>query len=71
MEELSESEKNSLYAAIGVLVLSILAIISFFYLGSSIVFYILAVLAIVFGFYMLRRVSLEAKQAQAVKPKKK
>ena len=52
-----------LYLSVGVVAFSIIAIIAFVY-GYSDAFYLLAVIAIVLGFYMLRRLSVQKEEQQ-------
>ncbi len=61
MEDMSGEEKKSLVIAIGIVVLTIVAFLAFVY-GGGVLFYIIALIAIILGFYMAYRVSKEGKQ---------
>ena len=63
MNELSEEEKKSVFAAAGVMILTILAILSYVYTGASWSFYIIVILAVLLGFYVTHRISDEARRA--------
>ena len=54
-------DMDLLYLSVGVVAFSIIAIIAFVY-GYSDAFYLLAVIAIVLGFYMLRRLSVQKEE---------
>lgn len=56
-------DMDLLYLSVGVVAFSIIAIIAFVY-GYSDAFYLLAVIAIVLGFYMLRRLSVQKEEQQ-------
>jgi 4-hydroxybenzoate polyprenyltransferase len=65
MERLSEEDMRSVAVAAGVVVLSIAAIIAFFFSGGDLIpFYVIAVLAILLCIYMTHRISKESKQIQ-------
>jgi 4-hydroxybenzoate polyprenyltransferase len=57
--ELSEKERKSLYLSISVIALTIIAIAAFIMYGSGYIFYIIAVITIILGFYMSRYISKE------------
>ncbi|MCL5100351.1 MAG: hypothetical protein M1122_00125 [Candidatus Marsarchaeota archaeon] len=66
--DLSDNEKISLVMSIGVVLLSIFAVIAFFLYNQNLIpFYIIAALAIVLGFYLAYRLS---KEKTEQKPKK-
>jgi uncharacterized membrane protein YfcA len=50
--ESTYDEKHLFYLAVIVIVLTILAIIVFIYLGGSYIFYAVALITIIIGFYM-------------------
>ncbi len=54
-------DMDLLYLSVGVVAFSIIAIIAFVY-GYSDAFYLLAVIAIVLGFYMLRKLSVQKEE---------
>jgi 4-hydroxybenzoate polyprenyltransferase len=54
-------DMDLLYLSVGVVAFSVIAIIAFVY-GYSDAFYLLAVIAIVLGFYMLRRLSVQKEE---------
>ncbi len=61
----NEHEMRAFAFAVGVLALSILAIVAFAVSGSSWVFYVFAVLAIALGLYMAYHVSNPTRQQPA------
>ncbi len=67
----NEHEKRAFAFALGVLVLSVIAIVVFAVTGNSIIFYLFAVLAVALGLYMAYHVSNPPKQQAAKQPRKK
>ena len=60
--EYSETEKRSLMTAIGVIFLSIVAVVAFVLTGGGALFYAIAVIVIALAFYMAYRISQEGVQ---------
>lgn len=67
----NEHERRAFAFAVGVLALSIIAIIVFAVTGNSIIFYLFAVLAVVLGLYMAYHVSNPPKQQVAKQPRRR
>jgi uncharacterized membrane protein YfcA len=61
----NEHEKRAFMFSVGVVVLSVIAVITFAFTGGSIFFYIFAAIAIIFGFYMAWHISRPYSQPQA------
>ncbi len=68
--DLSSRERNSFYLSIGVIVLVIIAIAAFIFAGGGYIFYTIAIIAIIAGFYMSYYVSKPERQAKRAKIKK-
>ena len=68
--ELEEHEKKPFMLAALVVVLSIVAIVAFFAFGGGLLFYAIAIIAIVIGAYLALHISNEAKANQANVAKK-
>ncbi|MGC8710136.1 MAG: hypothetical protein ACP5RF_00770 [Candidatus Micrarchaeia archaeon] len=66
--DISGKDRISMYMSLAVVVLTIIAIIAFAYSGGSVAFYIIALVAIVFGFIMAYYIS---KPEKIVKKQKK
>ena len=68
----NEHERRAFMFSIGVIALGVVSIIAYAISGSSIVFYVLAILAIVLGFYMTRHISKTPRAEEATqRPQKK
>lgn len=65
---MDENERNNVLAALLVVVLSIAAFVAYFAAGSGIAFWIVAVIAVIAGFYMAYRLSKEERQRKAAAP---
>lgn len=61
----NEHEMRAFTFSVGVVVLSVIAVILFALTGGSVFFYVFALLAIVLGFYMAWHISKPPSQTQA------
>lgn len=60
--EYSETERKSLAIAGSIIVVSAIAIAAFFYTGGGIIFYAVAILALLLEVYMAYRISQESEE---------
>ncbi|MGC8662211.1 MAG: hypothetical protein ACP5RT_00270 [Candidatus Micrarchaeia archaeon] len=66
----TNKEKNSVYLSLGVIILIVIAIATFVFAGGGYLFYAIAIVAIIIGFYMSYYISKPEKQIRKTKSKK-
>ncbi|MDE1855749.1 MAG: hypothetical protein KGH49_00735 [Candidatus Micrarchaeota archaeon] len=69
MPDLSQKEKMSVISAMAVVVLSAAAIAAFVYTGGSLLFYIIAIIAVAFGFYITYALSRSEEEPRRARKK--
>ncbi|MGC8479602.1 MAG: hypothetical protein ACP5M9_02960 [Candidatus Micrarchaeia archaeon] len=70
ISNLSEYERQNFFLAIFMLILGIITILSYFYVGAGVIFGVLAVLTIIIGLYMSLRISNESTVLKKTSSKK-
>lgn len=71
MIKLEEHEKKPFYLSGAVVIMSLIAIIVFFVLGAGLLFYLIALVAIVLGIYLAYHISDFAKSSNSDRAGKK
>ncbi|MDE1855461.1 MAG: hypothetical protein KGH57_04055 [Candidatus Micrarchaeota archaeon] len=66
----NQHESQAFMFSVGVVVLSILAVIAFVFSGGSLIFYVLAVVAVALGLYMAYHISKTPAQASGAQRRK-